>query len=133
MGGGIISYCNSSDIGQVFGNTNRDKWADLDDDANAVNMAARIAVAVLVADDEIDDSARCQHYRLPLANAAGSTPRTIINLAATIAGLWLYEARGSNDFHPQTGVPSHRLAWKSLWVRRTLRDIRTGIRKIDAE
>lgn len=128
-----MSYSTEADIKQVFGTTNVDKWADLDDDANASNVAARIAVAVLVADDEIDDAARCMPYRLPLANAAGSTPRTIINLAATIAGLWLYEARGSQDFHPQTGVPSHRLAWKSLWVRRTLRDIRTGIRKIDAE
>jgi len=128
-----MSYCAEADIKQVFGTTNVDKWADLDDDANAANIAARIAVAVLVADDEIDDSARCQHWRIPLANAAGTTPRTIINLAATIAGLWLYEARGSNDFHPQTGVPSHRLAWKAKWVRRTLHEIRTGIRKIDAE
>ncbi len=128
-----MAYSAEADIKQVFGTTNVDKWSDLDDDANAANMAARIAVAVLVADDEIDDSARSQHYRRPLANAAGSTPRTIINLAATIAGLWLYEARGSQDFHPQTGVPNHRLAWKSKWVQRTLNEIRTGIRKIDAE
>ncbi len=128
-----MAYASEAEIKQIFGSTNVDKWSDLDDDANASNMAARIAVAVLVADDQIDDAARGMPYRIPLANAAGSTPRTIINLAATIAGLWLYEARGTNDYHPQTGVPSHRLAWKALEVRRTLRDIRTGIRKIDAE
>lgn len=128
-----MAYSTEADIKQVFGTTNVDKWSDLDDDANAANMAARIAVAVLVADDEIDDAARGMPYRLPLANAAGTTPRTVINLASTIAGLWLYEARGSNDFHPQTGVPNHRLAWKSLWVRRTLDEIRTGIKKLDAE
>ncbi len=128
----MSTYCTRANIEAVYGPTNVAKWADLDADENASNITARITLAISVASEEIDDFVRLTQYTIPLATAAAETPVTITNLAATLAGIWLYEARGSQDFDPKTGAPYHRLAFKLEETKQFLEQLRTGDRKIDA-
>lgn len=126
-----MSYCNKANVESVFGVTNIANWADLDNDQDGVKIEARIDRAIVVVSAEIDDIIRCVNYQTPLENDSGSTPTTIENLAATLAGLWLYEARGVDDMD-QNNQPMHRLRYMQIWARRTLREIAGGTRKLDA-
>ena len=126
----MSTYCDTDDIDQIFGTTNVTRWADLDCDANATKIANRKTQAIVVACEEIDDYLRNTPYRIPAQTAAAATPASIAELAATLAGIWLYEARGAQDF--QEGKPYHRYAFKRTWARRVLAEIADGTRKIDA-
>lgn len=132
----MSTYCTRAQIEAVFGVSEVQKWADLDEDAdgdaNDADVVARIARAIAVASAEIDDFVRGMPYVTPLADADGNTPTTIENIAATMAGVWLYEARGSQDFSPKSGDPYHRLAFKRTEARRFLQQLREGDRKLDA-
>lgn len=126
------TYCVNADIDQVFGPTNVTLWADLDNDSNAANILARKDEARNVAYDRINDVIRCTSYTVPLRNQAAAVPGSIKDLEARLAGVWLYEARGCQDFSPKTGAPYHRLAFVRAETRRTLEEIRVGHRIIDA-
>ncbi len=128
----MSSYCDRDDIEQEFGTDNVSKFADLDNDVDATKIAARIARAIVIASEKVDDVARVSSYTIPLANQAGNTPTTIEHLSATLAGIWLYEARGSMNFHPDTGRPGHQYLWKKEWVEEQLEKIRDRKIKIDA-
>lgn len=124
-----MPYCTQANIESVFGDTNVAKWADMDNDGSA--DSGRIDRAISVADAMIDDVCRLTGLKIPVQNAAGSTPTTIEELSANLAGVWLYEARGVMDFS-EGGEPNHRLAWHRHNARRTLHQIRTGQIKLDA-
>lgn len=129
----MSTYCTRAQIEAVFGKTNVLLWADLDNDADAAKITARINDAIAVASEDIDDVARCWEYGTPLTTKdTAETPRGIIDLAANLAGIWLYEARGSVDFNERSGAPYHRLAFKLRRSRRILEEIRTGKRKLNA-
>ena len=128
----MSTYCALADINAAFGTENVTTWSDLDMDADATKKTARVTAAIAFASDAIDDVVRTLNYTIPLANSSGSTPTTITNLAAILAGLWMYEARGSQDFHPRTGEPRHRLAFRREYAERTLDNLRTGKINIDA-
>ena len=125
-----MAYCTKSDIENVFGVENVKTWSDLDNSGSA--DTTRITQAIAVADDRIDDVARVIDYTVPLANASGSTPDTVKDLSATFAGIWLYEARGSQDYNPQTGEVLHRLEFKRDRSEMVLDNLRTGRIRIDA-
>ena len=127
-----MPYSVRSNVESVYGVNNVFKWADLDSDENAGSITARITRAIVVADDMIDNVLRVAHYTIPIANAAGTVPVTIVELSAVMAGLWLYEARGSQDFDQDTGVPFHRLAWRERWAKETLKQIERQEFKLDA-
>lgn len=127
----MSSYCDRDDIEAVFGVDNVELYADLDNDDDSGKITARIAQAISVASEEIDDLMRGLHYRLPLATAGGTTPTSIANLAAHLAGLWLYESRGAVDLDRE-GSPVHRLRYLREWTDRVINDIQSGRRKLDA-
>jgi len=126
------TYCANTDIDQIFGTTNVTLWARLADEDDAATIAARKDEARNVAYDRINDIIRGTTYTVPLANEAGNVPATIKDLEARLAGVWLYEARGCQDFNPKTGAPYHRLAFVRTETRRILEEIRVGHRVIDA-
>lgn len=127
-----MAYCIRADIEAIFGTSNILVWADMNEDQDAAAITARITLAISVASEEIDDFVRLTQYRIPLVTADDATPVSITNLTATLAGVWLYEARGTVDFDPKSGAPYHRLAFKREEARRFLEQLRTGDRKIDA-
>ena len=128
----MSTYCTRAQIEAIYGATNVEKWADLDEDDDAANITARITDAIAVASEEIDDIARMSEFQIPLADSDSATPVTVRNTAATLAGIILYENRGTQDFNPRTGEPFHRLAFKRTQVRRFLAELRKGDRRIDA-
>jgi len=126
------TYCTDGDIDDAFGNQNVTTWSDLDNDGNAVTIAARKDRARVVSKAKIDDVLRDTHYTLPITNQAGVTPVGIVDLEARLAGIWLYESRGVTDFHPQTGAPYHRLSFVRREAKQQLEEIRAGRLKPDA-
>jgi len=123
------AYCVRADIEQMFGPVNVTKWADLDNDRDADKIAARIAAMIDDASNEIDDRLRGGSYEIPF----GTAPKTVQLLAARLAGVLLYEARGVEDFESETGKPYHRLQWHRDRVDRVLSQIRSGARRLLAE
>jgi hypothetical protein len=128
-----MAYSADADIEAIFGPTSVDAWADLDGDADATKMTARKLLARNIAYAHINDLARETHYTIPLANASGSTPVTVTNWEATLAGIYLYEWSGTIEFDPRSGAPAHRLEFLRSTILRTLEEFRTGRRKIDAQ
>ena len=119
---GVSGYCTRSDISDIFGTNNVTTWADLDSDADADNIAAHIARAIVWATTEINDRLRGGPYEIPLSASA-----TIVDLCATLAGLWLYRSRGTDD---ETEVDKYRWHWERC--EKTLSEIRGGKRRLDA-
>ena len=81
-------------------------------------------------DAEIDDVLREGPYELPIADADGDTPETITQASATLAGIWLYEARHTDDSDEEnTGKP---FASKERRVRQMLTAVMANKRRLDA-
>lgn len=118
-----MSYCSQSDIEALFGAVNVRKWADLDNTEVEAPITARVATAIEYAQATINDRLRGGRYTIPLAEPP---PTTIIDTAARLAGFWLYDARGSQDFNEVTGQPISRLLGHYRKAIQTLNDIRRG-------
>ena len=122
-----MNYCERSDVEDLFGPVNVAKWADLDNTQDADAITARVDRAIAVSSAKIDDRLRGGPYVLPITNQ----PATVVNLCASLAGLWLYESRGVQDFDPESGVPMHRLRWFAQQAEKTLKDLRAGVLRLD--
>lgn len=118
----MSDYCTRSDIEAVFGRTNVAKWADLDNDGTNAKIDARIAVAIEAATREVNNRLRGGVYAVPVLGDDG----TIREIAATLAGCWLYDIRGYQDYNPETGAPEHRYAPIRRRAEADLAAIRTG-------
>lgn len=119
-----MSYCSRSDIEALFGAVNVKKWADLDNTDVDAPITARIATAIEYAQATVNDRLRGGRYTIPLTEPP---PTTVIDTASRLAGVWLYEARGSQDFNEGTGQPINRLLLHYRKAIQTLTDIRRGI------
>jgi len=123
-----MDYCTQADIEDLFGAVNVAKWADLDNDIDATKIAARVARGITVASAQVDDRLRGGPYALPITGS----PTTLVNLAAMLAGVWLYESRGVQDYSPDGGYPVHRLRWFSEQADKTIKELRAGTLRLDA-
>lgn len=120
-------YCVAADLFDVFGMLNVKKWADLDNDQDLEKIEARITSAISRASGEIDDWLR-DRYDVPF----NPVPSAINEVASILAGVRLYENRGIEDIDPETGRPVHRLAHLREAAKRTLQEILSGQRRLDA-
>ncbi len=120
-------YCEDSDIDDLFGTVNVTKWSDIDNDGNAVTIAARKARAIDVASNDIDDQLRQSPYLIPIVQPDGTTPTAIVDIAAKLAGSWLYSGRGTED-----AQGNNRLTSVTGEAHLALANIRTGKTRIDA-
>jgi len=89
-------------------------------------VAVRVLKALKVTAGRIDDHLRSSVYAVPLTATGEEMSETVINLNATMAGVWLYEKRGIEDMDPDTGIPIHRLSWHKKEARRVLKEILSG-------
>jgi phage gp36-like protein len=119
-------------MNKYFGTNNVNDWANIDNDSNATTISNRITQAIADASEEVDDFLRSLGYRIPIQTAAGTTPPTILRLTMELAGLWLYEARGAEDYNRQGG-PRHGHAWRRDWVYGYMDDLKSGRRVLDAQ
>lgn len=126
----MTDYCARADIENVFGITNAETWADLDNDGDAGKITARIASACAWATREINDRLRASIYVTPLVeDEGGALPETVVDLAANLAGVWLYEHRGVKDYNPDTGASVHRLQYQKDAANRVIRMVLAGQRQ----
>lgn len=77
---------------------------DANDDQNEI--AARIDLACSQVSNEIDDILRGGPYTVPFGSPY---PAAIIDIAAYMAGVRLYEPKGTDDTNAVSGKPQHRL------------------------
>lgn len=134
----MSGYCNRTDVEQVCGVVNVEKWADLDDDDNSTNIASRITLAITLQYERMNDLLRAESkYTVPLVSTVDVIPVTypyaprFIN--ATLAGVWLYEAKGVIDVDPRTGEAVHALQYLKKTAELELEEIVKGRRQIDAK
>jgi len=125
-------YCTEEDLYQIFGEHNITKWADLDNTGTAETIEARIERAIQHAGAEVDSRLRRSIYIIPLTNSSGTVPEDIIDVVATLAGVYLYENRGIDDYDPDTGRVIHRLIHSKKRAEGIIRAIQAGQRHIDA-
>lgn len=105
-------YCTRSDVEAVFGPHNIQTWADLDNDLDEDKIEARVAAAIDYATHTIDSKLARSIYYLPLQleDGTGAAPPIVVNICAKLAGVWLYECRGVDDWDPErTASQGHRL------------------------
>ena len=106
----MSTYCTQSQVEDVFGIENVKLWSDLDNSGST--DTDRITRAIAVVSERIDDVIRVTNYKVGLLNEDDAISVSVSDLAATLAGIWLYEARGSRDFNTETGEVTHRLEYK---------------------
>lgn len=117
-----MAYCVRSDIEDRFGVANVTTWADLDNDANASKITARITRAITVAEDQVNVLLRGGAYAIPFSG----TPTMIKDICAVLAGVWLYDARGVAEYDVESGKSQHRLHHQRDAAMKKLVEIRTG-------
>ena len=91
------TYIVQSDIENVWGVDNVTKWANLD---NADNLTAlsRINASITYAEAVINDRFRAGGvYTVPLSGNSTNALAVITDMAAKLAGIWLYRSRGVMD------------------------------------
>ena len=84
-----MSYTSQSGIEAVYGTHNVAQWSNLDNDATTAD-AARIATAISYAEAYMNDALRDGRYEIPFG---GTAPTMIADMAAKMAGVWLYNTR----------------------------------------
>ena len=125
------AICTESDVDQIFGDAHVTSWATQDPADAGATITARKVRACLVATVAVEDLLRATAYAVPALNADAATPITLVDLAARIAGLWLYEAQGADGMH-SSGIPIHRYSFMREDVRRRMEEIRLGTVILDA-
>lgn len=87
-------YCVQSDIENIFGVSNVAQWSNLDNTTTTANPT-RITAAITYATSRVNNYMRGGIYAVPLV--INSDAQSVIDVAATIAGVWLYSSRGQLD------------------------------------
>jgi phage gp36-like protein len=126
-------YCERVDLEAVFGKENIVIWADLDDTRIAFQITNRINTAIAYATSEVEDSLRGSLYVIPLVEKTGgsNSEQTIRTLCATIAGIWLYESRGTEDIVLEGNRVFHRLTALKMAAMNKLRGLKALQMRID--
>lgn len=127
-----MSYCADTDIFAKFGTTNVTKWADLDSDQNETTITARITAAINAASDDVDAVMLGGPYSIPIVLTGGGTPGEITNICAVLAGVWLYDSRGVEDYDAEQERAKHKLAFHEDSARAKLAEYRASVRRIPA-
>lgn len=134
--GGSVMYCTKENLIDMFGERNIVKWADLDNlqeyEESGSVIDDRIASAIEAATDEIDSYFRGRRYELPLLNSQSETPKDIVDICTTLAGVRLYENRGIEEFNPETGRAVHRFAYAKERAFKKIKAILAGVLTLDA-
>lgn len=123
-----MAYCLRIDIENRFGKVNVKRWADLDNNDVESEIETRITAAITYAQSLIDDTLRNGPYAIPFSEPV---IETIKQIAADLAGVWLYESRGVEDFDPETNKPQHKLHFQRANARKTLKMLLTGAMRLN--
>jgi hypothetical protein len=120
--------CSRADVESVFGATNVQKWADVDNCGDPTVIARRIDWSIAWATNELQDMLRDGPYvvdPLPVTAAA-----TWVPLAAMLAGWMLSNPRVGED--TVDSAVQRKNSWALKHVQETVHEIKTGLRRINA-
>ncbi len=119
----MADYCVQADVEQIYGVSNVEIWADLDNNKFPTDITARIVAMITQAREYIDSKLKNGPYDISTFDA---TEPTMNRANALLAGVYLYENRGINDFDPESGRSVHRLQWQKTEVEKTIKSILKG-------
>jgi hypothetical protein len=105
--------CERGDIEKIFGPTNVAKWADLENNADADDIAAQITWAITISDSYFRAALAQCRWKMP--SAGDTCPAILSYFVACRAGVELYDNKGVLDYDPE-GEAQHAL---SLHRKRT--------------
>lgn len=123
-----MAYATRTNLENLFGLSNVTKWADIEGDGVAATITARITLALDNADTEINDRLRDGRYAIPIVS--NPLPLGLVDTAARLAGVWLYESRGVVDMDLDTGRPIHKLQWHAKRAENWIKKVKTGVLKL---
>lgn len=126
-GGDGVTYSADSDVEAIYGSTNVDKWADLNNNEDAGEITARKLWAREQAYARVN--ARLLHgpYEIPFDSPA---PTLVVRMEAALAGVYLYQSRGVTDFDAD-GRAVDQLAHERKQFDVDVRDILTRRLRLD--
>lgn len=114
------------DVERIFGPTNVRNWADLESRRDEDHIAGRIEWSLELAESKVMARMRLGPYRIPLE---APVDPVVVDLVARMAGVLLYDSRGSADGDGETNTISpHRKQ-----VDETIRAIMAGQIRISHE
>jgi hypothetical protein len=120
--------CLRVDVENIFGAENVQKWADVDNCGDPTVIARRIDWSIAWATNELQDLLRDGPYvvdPLPVTAAV-----TWVTLTAMLAGWMLSNPRvGEDNVDP---AKQRKNSWALQHVQETVRQIKTGLRRINA-
>ncbi len=122
-----MAYATADDVYMIYGRTNVDRWADLDNTGNTSDIGSRISHALSVAQSEVDSILAGSPIVVPII---GTVPTLIQDVTATLAGVLLYEARGAQGISTENGQVLHPYSFRRSWALSVLKDLREGRRRI---
>lgn len=122
-----MAYADLDALNLVFGSTNVEQWADLDNDADETKIANRIAWALTLAEATVNDALREGPYTIPFT----SVPTVIEDITCRLAGMYLYDGRRMHE--EDDGTARYNINYHRKYARETMQEIRTGGRKLDAD
>ncbi len=122
----MADYCTRSDIERIFGAANVTRWADLDSNGDTQAIAERISGAISAASAEVDSILAGSPIRVPLA----TVPVLIREVTASLAGVLLYEGRGTQGVSVEGGQVVHPYIFKRQWAVSVLEELKAGRRRL---
>jgi len=127
--GGSDSLCTRRHVEDIFGADNVAKWADVFNDGDQDKIASRIDWACKLATAKVYGRLRGGPYTLPF----DSPDALVVDAAARLAAVALYESRGAQDVDPETGAPQNLLTTHRRQAEVTLGKIMSGQLQLDAD
>jgi phage gp36-like protein len=125
------AYCTQADIEAHYGRDSVRKWADLNNREVADDIAARIALGIANASEEINDRMRGGMYTIPFSDSP-DCPYRIKSICVLLAAYDIYNAKGTQDVDAE-GVPVHRLSGDRTRALKTIDEILAGKIRIGSE
>lgn len=120
-----FTYCVRKDIENIFGASNVQNWADIENTGNSQTIDARINWALTLSYDYFNDKMAGGPYNIPLQ---GKYP-VVITCQAKLAAVELYESRGLTNYD-ESGKPIHQLQNAKDWADNIIANIRAGILRL---
>lgn len=120
-----MAYITKADVEAIFGVENIKTWGDLDNDKVQSKIDARVTTAISAAEDDCNSLLQNGAYEIPFSTA----PTIIKTICARLAGVWLYNARGTEDIDGN-GNPVNKMRPHYEDAHRMIRQIAGGQRNL---
>lgn len=115
--------CTRGDVEQVFGTTSVAAWADLNNTGDADDIAARINYRIAMADNYVRSVLASGPWNMP--EPGDIIPAILAYNVAALTGVYLYEARGIQDYNA-AGHAQHQLSYHKKNVEDFLKGVLVG-------